>query len=51
MEEYGFIKVGACVPELKVANPKFNTEVIKKQIDLAIKNNIGIITFSKPNIF
>ena len=50
MEEYGFIKVGACVPELKVANPKFNTEVIKKQIDLAIKNNIGIITFPELSI-
>lgn len=50
MEEYGFIKVGACVPELKVADSKFNTEVIKKQIDLAVKNNIGIITFPELSI-
>ena len=35
MKEYGFIRVGAAVPELKVANPKFNVEglFIKESTD------------------
>lgn len=45
MEEYGYVKVGAAVPELKVADTIFNLEEIKKQIDLAITKNVQILTF------
>ena len=45
MEQYGFIKVGACVLELNVADVNFNLNEIKKEIDIAIENNVSIITF------
>lgn len=45
MEKYGFVKVGACVPKLKVADVKFNTAEIKKQIEEAISKNIGVLVF------
>lgn len=50
MEEYGYVKVGAVVPELKVANPKFNTNIIKEQIELAVEKNVQIITFPELSI-
>lgn len=45
MEEYGFIKVGASVPEIKVADPTYNVKKIEEQIDEAISKNIQILTF------
>lgn len=45
MEEYGFIKVGAAVSEMKVGDVKFNILKIKEQIDEAISKNVEIITF------
>lgn len=45
MHRFGFVKVGACVPELKVADVKFNTEEIKKQIEGAIEKNVGVLVF------
>lgn len=45
MEEYGFIKVGASVPELKVADPIYNVKKIKEQIEEAVNKNIQILTF------
>lgn len=50
MEEYGFIKVGACVSNMKVANTKYNIEQIKIQIENAIKNNINIIAFPELSV-
>ena len=50
MKEFGFIRVGASVPKLKVADTIFNTEEIKKQIDLAISKNIDILTFPELSI-
>lgn len=50
MDEYGFIKVGASVPELKVADTLFNTLKIKEQIDLAISKNIQILVFPELSI-
>jgi NAD+ synthase (glutamine-hydrolysing) len=50
MEEYGFIKVGASVVELRVADTIFNVEEIKKQIDLAISKNIQILVFSELSL-
>ena len=45
MKEYGFIRVGAAVPELSVANPKFNVERIIEMIEEAAKKEIGILVF------
>ena len=50
MKEFGFIRVGASVPKLKVADTIFNTEEIKKQVDLAISKNIDILTFPELSI-
>ena len=32
MKKYGFVRVGACVPELKVADVTFNVEEIIQNI-------------------
>ncbi len=45
MDCFGFVKVGASVPELKVGDVKFNTEEIKIQIKKAIEKNIGVLVF------
>lgn len=50
MKNLGFIKVGASVPELKVADPVYNTEKIKEQIDIATCNNVSILTFPELSI-
>lgn len=43
-KEHGFIRIGAIVPKLKVANVDFNSEEIVKQINEAYKNKISIVT-------
>ena len=50
MKEYGFIRVGAVVPELKVANPKFNVEKIVEMIKDASKKEIGVLVFPELSI-
>lgn len=45
-----YVKVGAAVPELKVADPKFNVNVIKDQVNEAIKNKVNIISFPELSI-
>ncbi len=50
MKEYGFIRVGAAVPELSVANPKFNVERIIEMIEEATKKEIGILVFPELSI-
>ena len=50
MKEYGFIRVGAAVPELKVANPKFNVEKILDVVSDASKKEIGVLVFPELSI-
>lgn len=50
MKEYGFIRVGAAVPELKVANPKFNVEEMCLLMDDAVKKEIGVLVFPELSI-
>ena len=50
MKEYGYIRVGAVVPELKVANTEYNTKEIIKQIKNAYKKDIDIISFPELSI-
>lgn len=45
LKEYGFIRVGAVVPEMKVADTEFNTKEIIKQIEIANKNKVQIVCF------
>ena len=44
-KKYGYIRVAACVPELKVANVSFNTEEIIKEIGFLDKEGVQIVTF------
>ncbi|MFA5987650.1 MAG: nitrilase-related carbon-nitrogen hydrolase, partial [Candidatus Paceibacterota bacterium] len=43
--DFGFIRVGAAVPKLKVGNPIFNAEEITRIIDQANKSNVQILLF------
>ncbi len=43
--KYGFVKVAAVSPKLKVANVKFNTEALKEEIAKYQKENVEILVF------
>ena len=45
LKEQGFVRVGAVVPKLKVADKEFNCNEIIKQIEVASNNKIQIIVF------
>lgn len=44
-KKYGYVRVAAVVPELKVANTTFNTKEIIKEIKLLDKEGVQIVTF------
>ena len=44
-KKYGYIRVAASVPELKVANVSFNIQEIIKEIKLLAKEGVQIVTF------
>ena len=44
IKEFGFIRVGAIVPKIKVANPEYNSDEIIKQIKLASQKGVDIVT-------
>lgn len=50
MKEYGFIRVGACVPELKVAEVTFNVEEIIKRIKEADSKEVAVLVFPELSI-
>ena len=43
--DYGFIKVAAATPKIKVADVDCNTELICNQIDEAAKNGAKVLVF------
>lgn len=43
--DYGFVRVGAAIPELRVANCKYNTVEIIRQMKEAEENGIQILAF------
>ncbi|MCI5603095.1 MAG: NAD(+) synthase [Clostridiales bacterium] len=43
--DYGFIKVAAATPKIKVADVDYNTELICNQIDEAAKNGTKVLVF------
>lgn len=50
MKEYGFIRVGAAVPELRVGNPRFNVKEIILLMKQAEEKEIGILAFPELSI-
>ena len=44
IKELGFVRVGAIVPKIKVANPRFNSSEIINQIKEASKRGVDIVT-------
>lgn len=45
MKEFGYVRVGAVVPKLKVADVEYNTKEIIKQIQLSDEKDIEILSF------
>lgn len=50
MENYGFVKVAAATPDIKVADCDFNTTQIIRTIEEAEKQNVSIIVFPEMSI-
>jgi NAD+ synthase (glutamine-hydrolysing) len=50
LREYGYLRVGAAVPEIKIADPEFNREVIFKMIKEAEEKGIKVLTFPELSI-
>ena len=42
---FGFVRVAAAVPTMKVADCRYNAEQIKRQIDEAISEGVEVICF------
>ena len=49
-KEFGYVRVAAVVPELKVANPIFNTDVILKEIDVLEGKGVQIALFPELSL-
>ena len=47
---YGFVKVAAAVPSVKVANPKYNVEQIESHIIQANNQGVEIIVFPELSL-
>lgn len=45
MKNYGFIRVASVVPSVKVANVKYNTEMMKQQLEIAIEKGVSLVAF------
>ncbi len=49
-KKYGFVRVGAAVPEIKISNVSFNIKEIKKYMDEAYKKGVEITVFPELSI-
>ena len=49
-KEFGYVRVGALVPELKVANVKYNVEEIIKNLKLMDKEGVNIVVTPELSI-
>ena len=47
---FGFVRVGAAVPSMRVADCRFNAEQIKQQIDEALREGVEVICFPELSI-
>ena len=50
LKKYGYVRVGAIVPELKVGNVEFNTEEIIKEIKALSKEGVQIVTLPELSL-
>ncbi len=49
-KKYGYVRVAASIPEIKVANIEFNTDEIIKEIEKLSKKGVQIVTFPELSI-
>ncbi|HBK41861.1 MAG TPA: hypothetical protein DDZ57_09880, partial [Porphyromonadaceae bacterium] len=50
INEYGFVRVAAASPKVKVADCDYNVSEIKSMIDVAEKENVQIVCFPELSI-
>ncbi len=50
LKEYGYVRVGAAVNKLKIADIHYNVDEMKKILDKAIEQGIEIITFPELSL-
>lgn len=50
LNKLGFVRVGSAIPEIKVADPIFNSKIIIDMIKEASEKKIGIISFPELSI-
>lgn len=50
MKNFGYVKVGAAIPSVKVADIDYNIEHIKAVIDQAVAEGVEILTFPELSI-
>ncbi len=49
-KNFGFVRVGAAVPKLQVADCNYNVSEIKQQIDLAVNEGVEIVCFPELSL-
>lgn len=49
-KRFGFVRVGSCVPEIKVSDTQFNVLKIKEYMEIAQKNGVEITVFPELSI-
>ncbi len=49
-KRYGFMRVGASVPKMKISDVSFNVEKIKKQMEYASENGVEITCFPELSL-
>ena len=50
MDNYGFIRVAAATPKVKVADIKYNTEIICELIDKAEQDQVALLAFPELSV-
>ncbi len=50
LNKYGYVRVGAVVPELKVGNVEFNVEEIIQEIKKSAKRGVELVTFPELSL-
>ena len=50
INKYGFVRVAAATPKLKVADCDYNISQIKDLIDIAVNKNVQLLCFPELSI-
>ena len=50
LKNFGYVRVGAVVPKIKIANPIYNAEEIVNQIKIANKKGVQIVLFPELSL-